>query len=323
MRERILYVILLVPFLFVYSSVLYARDLPEILSSGYINVATRDIGTPIYQSKDKDSPGFCYELAKTFSKSIGVSLELYIVEKFADYWMKDGKLLLKKRFYLKTTPDIYKKVDMVADIITVTKRREELVNMIPFIENTELFFARKGLNIRNYEGLKGHRIFTFEGSSFFSLLKNILKKRGIPYVINYVAPTKDGKKLNYIDDKRFIKDDEVEILLIPFNIPVSVFMSYYEVLLGNADVGIQDSFVFFLHYLDIDIFRNYLRPLFPMRNKVGYLSFCVPHDSPKLTDRLRNFMDYYKNSVFFSNLVKKYMGISYSEYKNLLNSEGK
>ncbi len=322
MRGKSFCAILLVLFLFVYSSVLYARDLPQILDSGYIIVGTRDISIAIYNSKNKDLPGFCYEIANSFANDLGVSLKLYIVDKFGDYWMKDGKFLTKPPFQI-ATPDIYKKVDMVADIVTVTEKRKKLVNMIPFIENTELFFARKDVNIKNYEDLRDHKVFTIESMTFYPLLKKALDERGIPYVINYVKLGEGGKKLLYIGEKKPVKDDEVEILLYPINTPVFAFMNYYEVIFGNADVSMQDAFSFFLHYFEISAFTDNLKPLFPMQDKIGYLSFCIPHKSPRLTERFEAFMKDFRNSYTFNNLVEKYMGLSYEEYRKILNSEVK
>ncbi len=322
MRKRALYVILLVLVILIRSSVLYARDLPEILDSGYITVGTRDISIAVYNSKNKDLPGFCYEIANSFASDLGVSMKLYVVDKFGDYWMKDGRFLTKSPVQI-VTPDIYKKVDMVADIITVTEKRKKLVNMVPFIENTELFFTRKDINIKNYEDFRGHKVFVIESMVFYPLLKKVLEERDIPYVINYVKLDEDGKKLLYIGKKKPVKDDEVEILLFPVNTPVFAFMNYYEVIFGNADVSIQDTFSFFLHYFEISAFTNNLKPLFPMQDKIGYLSFCIPRESPKLTERFEAFMKDYRNSYAFSSLVKKYMGLSYEEYKKILSTEVK
>ena len=196
MSRKVLWVIII--FLLVFSSIGMARDLDEILKSGYITFGIRKVSITIYQGEDHPNPGFCYEVAKSFAQDLGVEPKFHIVSKFSDYWKKDGVFLLKAKPFQVKTPDIFDKVDVVSDIITVTDQRQKLVNMVPFIENTEIFFGRRGLNVKSYKDLKGLRVFTYEGMSFYNIIKKGLERKGIPYVINHVDINNDTGELNYI-----------------------------------------------------------------------------------------------------------------------------
>ena len=110
---------------------------------------------------------------------------------------------------------------------------------------------------------------------------------------------------------------------MPANKVIRKFAAYYQILLGHADVSLQDSFSFFLHYYENSPFRDGLKPLFPSGEKVGYLSFCTSYKTPKLNNRLKEFIERFKKTKEFDNLIERYMGISYKEYKDLLYMEEK
>lgn len=317
------FIFITIAFLFFLSPSVWARDLDEILRSGYITFGIRKVSITIYQGEDHPNPGFCYEVAKSFAQDLGVEPKFHIVSKFSDYWKKDGVFLLKTKPLKIETPDIYNKVDVVSDIITLTAQRQKLVNMVPFIENTEIFFGRRDLHVRKYKDLKGLRIFTYEGMSFYNIIKEGLKRKGIPYVINYVDINNDTGELNYIGEKKNVNSDEVELLVVPSNRVIRKFASYHQILLEHADISLQDSFSFFLHYYENSCFRDGLKPLFPSGEKVGYLSFCTSYKTPKLNERLKEFMESFRKSREFDNLIERYMGISYKEYKDLLYMEEK
>ncbi|WP_129408028.1 transporter substrate-binding domain-containing protein [Marinitoga lauensis] len=153
-------------------SFISGRDLKEILDSGYLIIGIRNIPSEtIYLPDSVGRPGFCYELAKIYADYLNVELKIHIVDSFVDYWTKNGEIVLKKEHA--ETPDIYGKVDVVADIITVTPERKKIVNMIPFIENAEILYARKDIEAQDFNDLKGKKIITGEAFNFYySLIKN-------------------------------------------------------------------------------------------------------------------------------------------------------
>jgi len=241
-------------------------------------------------------------------------MKIKIIKFFSDYWTKDGKNMLKTN--ISGTPDIYKDIDFVADIITVTEKRKKIVNMIPFIENSELFFARKDAHIDSYNDFKGKKIITAESYNFYTTLINELKKRNIHYTINRIN-IKDNNFI-FLDEYKKPSKEDVEILLIPEGIRPDRYTFYYQVILGNADISILDSFSFFAKVFNTYTFKEYLKPLFIANENIGYLAFCTSYDTPELSNSLENFMTLFKETEKFNMLFKKYMGINYYDYLEIL-----
>ncbi|BBE30867.1 hypothetical protein OSSY52_10080 [Tepiditoga spiralis] len=299
------------------SQVFQARTLKEIIDSGYLIIGIRNLRTStIYQPENKENPGFCYELAKTYADYLNVKLKVHIVNLFSDYWKKDGELIFKSD--KNVTPDIYNKVDIVADIITVTDKRKKYVNMIPFAENTELLFGRKESNIKKYEDLKGKKVLLLESMSFYTIFIDELKKRSIRYGFNKVYFEKDNS-LHYFEKNNVFFKDKVNILLIPQDYTIPKFGFYYQVLLKNTDVSILDSFSFFPKWFNTYSLKENLKPLFPERDKIGYLSFCTSYETKELNKSLSNFISFMKKTDKYNLLFEKYIGIGYNDYKNILN----
>lgn len=294
-----------------------ARTLNEIIDSGYLIIGIRDLNTStIYQPENKKDLGFCYELAKVYADYLNVRLKVHTVNLFSNYWEKDGSLVFKSDKSI--TPDIYNKVDVVADIITITDKRKKYVNMIPFSENIELLFGRKDSKIKKYEDLKGKRVLFLENMSFYEIFIDELKKRDIKYEINKVYF--DGNNtIKFFDKEKIVPKDKVNILLVPHGYTIPRFGLYYQVLLKNIDVGILDSFSFFPKWLNTYTFKENLKPLFPEREKIDYLSFCTSYETKELNESLSKFLSFMKSAERYNSLFEKYIGISYNDYRDILN----
>ncbi|GAB6189348.1 hypothetical protein JCM30566_10870 [Marinitoga arctica] len=296
-------------------SILYGRDLNEILSSGYLIIGIRNVPSDIiYQSEDPERIGFCYELAKTYADYLKVDLKVVEVPRFIDYWTKDGEIILGKD--VQETPDIYSKVDIVADIITVTAEREKIVNMIPFVENAEILYGKKDLIVNDFYDLKGKRVITGESFHFYQTLIEELNKRNIKYVINKI--TIDNNKIKFLGKYNKPKNDEVDILLLPIGEKYISNFFFYQVILDKADVSTLDSFSFFAKLLKTYVFKEYLKPLFVISEKIGYLAFCTSYETPQLNDSLEKFILEFKTTEKYNHMIKKYIDIDYKEYIKFL-----
>ncbi|KAF2956842.1 transporter substrate-binding domain-containing protein [Marinitoga sp. 38H-ov] len=286
----------------------YARTLNEILESGYLIIGIRNIPSEIiYQPDVNEKKGFCYELAEAFADYINVDLKIKTVEFFEDYWTKNNN---------SKTPDIYNEVDIVTDIITVTEERKRVVNMVPFIENAELFFSRINEKIDSYNNFKGKRIITAETFNYYDTVINTLKINNIDFVINKIK-FDENDNLIYIDKLKTPSKDEVEILVFPKGIKFDRYLFYFLLMSNKADISIGDSFTFFSKIYKTLSLKNNLKPLF-IANNIGYLAFCTSYNTPKLNETLKRFIELFKKSKKFDILFKKYSGFEYNEYLKLL-----
>ncbi len=296
---------------------IWSADLTEIQSRGYITAGIRKISTAIYLGEEYTNKGFCHDIVKAFADNLDVDLDLRIVKNFTDYWKKDGVIVFKTNST--DTPDIYKEIDLAADIITLTDQREKFVNMVPFIENTEIFVGRKDLEMHSYDDLRGLRLFTLESIGFYQLIKDELNKRDIPFVVNKVSLNEKTGDMNYLPGKGEVPLNGVEILIIPKDAKHIQLSSYHQILLGHADITIQDSFSFFLHYSSSDTIKDGLKSMFPVNGKIGSLAFCTSYNTVHLNKKLAEFMKQYRKSDRFNKLFITYLGITYQDYQVLLN----
>ncbi|MDX9802081.1 MAG: transporter substrate-binding domain-containing protein [Spirochaetia bacterium] len=303
---------------FIFNSTLFiwSADLDEILDKNSITAGIRKLSTATYLGEEFSNKGFCYDLANAFAEDLGVDFNLKVIEDFTEYWEKEGKIVFNSNQAV--TPDIYNEIDLAADIFTVSDKRKKYVNMVPFVENTEIFIGKKDLKISSYEDIRGLRIFTLESVSFYQLIKDELDARQIPFVVNPIEADDSGE-ISFPSGRSAVPENGVEIIIIPKDVSYPKFAVYHQLLLDHADLTIQDSFSFFLHYSTSLTFRNGLRSLFPLRDETGYLAFCTSYESEKLNKSLAEFMNRYKKSDEFEILFKQYMGIGYKDYKSLLN----
>ena len=307
--------ILLTLFMLSLPAMLWSADFDEIQKNKSLTIGIRKLSTATYLGSEYTYKGFCHDLAEAFARDIGVDLNLRIVDHFSHYWMKNGNILLKGNEV--ATPDIYDEIDIAADIITVNDQRQKYVKMTPFIENSEIFIGSIDLEVRDYEDLRGLRIITIESVNFFPLLKKELELRSIPYCINPIKVDDSGKMV-FLSERTLVPSGGVEILVIPRDTPYVKYTNYTQILLGNADLSIQDSFSFFLHYASSKVFREGLRTLFPLNDEMGYLSFCTSYKTVELNEKLEDFINRYKTTKGYKDMFYRYMGISSEDYLELL-----
>ncbi len=292
---------------------LQARDWESIKQSGVLKVSLRENSSLNYSSTNTNH-GFNYEMAQDFAKSHNLKMELTITKAFSDFWERDGEILLKNHKI--ETPGIYDRVDIVADILTVTKKREKLIKMSPYIDNVELFFGGHDLKISSYKDLIGKRVITWEIMVFSKIVKSQLEKQNIPYKITFVYE-KDRKLVlpkGYELDKSV-----VNLYLFPAGEKTTGKMLYHFIVNDYADVGIRDGLKVMLNLYSNSYYRENLKPLMPAQKQMSQLGWGSDKKSIILNKKIEEFLDSDKKNGNFSHRLQKYIGMSLDEYNQLLN----
>jgi len=278
------------------------RDLLDILGTKELRVGIRNISSEVvYFPKNENRPGFCFELAKDFADYLHVKMKIVEFDNLYSYF-DDG---------------VFDKVDIIADVLTITDARKKVMNLVPFVENGEILFGRTGESVSKLEDLKGKRVLVLEGFVFFNLLKTELDNAKIGYVVNMVYPTDND--LQYLNDN-YTKASKnvVEILLVSKDFEYYDYFDYVQVIQKNADVGIVDTFSFAQKYFNTLFLKQNIVPLMLLRKEIGYLGFGFSKNSPLLAKEFERFLTYAKSSGIFNTLFKKYMTIYYSDYLNAI-----
>ncbi len=284
-----------------------ARDLSEIRQSGRIAVAARPTSTLIFSPATEDLPGFCYELASAFARSIGLEVGMTPVDSFRDYWDpvdSDG------------TPALLTEVDLYADILTVTPERREMVAMVPFIESTEVLVGPATATAERLEDLRGRRVAVVEGMCFQEVLEAALTAAEVPFRRTRVEV--DGGVIVSPPGEEAADADAVQILLLPPETRTTLMFFPDQLAKGTIDFFILDSLSLF-HQLNMSQrLRATVRPVFPLNREVGRLSFAVSPDATELKAALETWVRRYRRSEDYNALVERYIGLSYTEYRAFL-----
>ncbi len=292
---------------------LMARDWSSIKKSGVLKVSLRESSAITYTEKDGD--GFAYDMAKDFAKFHNLKMEFIVVPTFATLWRKDGEILLKNSKI--ATPDIYKKVDIVADILTITPRREELIKMTPYLDNVELLFGRHSLSIKSYKDLIGKRVLTWENMSFYKILKSQMDEKNIPYKITNID--EDKNKIVLKNPK--IDKSVVNIFLLKINSKISSKTAYHYTIGDKpyTDIGINDGVSVIASLFANSYYRENLKPLIPAQKNKTKLSWGSQKENKILNQKIKEFIEYDKKSGNFSKRFNKYLGMTLAEYYELIN----
>lgn len=274
------------------------RDLLDVLGTKELRVGIRNISSEVvYFPNNENRPGFCFELAKEFADYLGVNVKIIEFDDLYDYF-DDGT---------------FDNVDIIADILTITDARKKVMNLVPFIENGEVLFGRIGESVSKLEDLKGKRVLVLESFAFLNFLKAELDNAKISYVVNRVYPT--DNVLQYLNDNYTEPNKNVvEILLVPKDFAYYDYFDYVQVMKGNADVGVVDTFSFAQKYFNTLFLKQNIVPLMMLRKETGYLGFGFSKGSPLLAKEFERFLAYAKSSGMFNTLFKKYMTIDYNDY---------
>lgn len=149
-----------------------ARDLEEILDSGYLTTSLRDRDTVWHptgpkQLQERIVEIFAENLSRKFKKAI--KLKKIIVPDFSTFWKDKSGVVRQGDTY---TPAYLSKVDLYADILTVNEWRKKLVLMIPFMPVKELIFCR-GVAAVDIQDLIAQKLYVYstKTTSFHTLLQ--------------------------------------------------------------------------------------------------------------------------------------------------------
>ncbi len=290
-----------------------ARDWESIKKSGYINISIRESSTLLYNSSSTDGYGMNYDLAKDFASYHKLDVKFIVTESFGDYWKHNGDILLRNNKI--ATPDIYKTIDIAAEIFTIKERRKELISMHPYMDNVELFFGSHKLNIKSYKDMIGKRVLLWEAMSFNEIVKNEMDKQNIPYKVTYV---------DYQDDKFIIPahhkvdDKVVNLYFFPANTNVSSKLVYQFIISNYADIGINDAPSLMIDIFEKAHYREKLRPLIPAQSKQTKLAWGSAKENKILSSKINEFISIDKQNGNFSKRFYKYLGMTTKEYKQLI-----
>jgi ABC-type amino acid transport substrate-binding protein len=292
---------------------LNGRDWDEIKASGVLKVGMRDLSSLAYDSGNKVYPGFLYEMVSAFAKAHDLKMELIIVDSFSAYWMHNGEVLTQTQRI--EVPEIYNTIDVAAEAFTVTKQRQKLIHMSPYIENMELFFGNNQTPLKGYEDLIGKRILLYEGMSFYPVFINELQKRKIPFERIYIRPKDDTIEPITSHEDRL---DKVNLYLFPADEKVDGKLIYHYIAKGLLDGSVNDSLGVIFRLFSNSYYSQNLRPYFPLSLAKTELAWGSSPNSPKLNDAIDEFIAQYKASGTFSKQLKRYTGMDLAEYEALL-----
>ncbi len=281
---------------------LTAEDLPEIRRRGVLRVAARPVSTLIYSPSNSEFPGFCYELAREFARSQNLEIAVQSVDSFGAYWQRsdDNRSLA-----------LFGEVDLYAEILTVTSARQELLSMVPFVDNAEIVVGRADNRATELSDLLGKRVAVIDGMSFQQVLEDALSQQGIAYRL-VPAALEEG---TIVPRDRAQGVEEVQLFLLPPGMPTTLLFFPQQLTLGSIDFFVVDSFSLF-HQLNVSqTLRSLVRPLFPVSDAVGELALGTSSDTPQLTDTLSHWMNEFRTTAAYASLVQRYLGMSYDRYR--------
>jgi len=296
-----------------YAIPLEARDWESIKKSGVLKVSLRESSTLNYNGTNSNH-GLNHDMVNNFAKLHNLKMEFIITKSFADLWKRDGEILLKNNKI--ATPDIYDKVDIAADILTVTAQREKLIKMSPYIDNVELLFGNHNLKISSYKDLIGKRVLTWDAMSFSTILKTQFEKQNIPYKVTLVYE-KENKLL--LPKGHKVGKDIVNLYLFSGDAKVSGKMLYHHIINDYADVGINDGVSVMSNLFENSYYRENLRPLIPAQEQTSKLAWGSDKKNLILNKKINEFMEIDKKNGNFSKRFYKYISMSLDEYNQLIN----
>lgn len=305
--------ILAVAMVITFTSQALSRDWQEIMDSGVLRVGMRSGAQIVYRPSDLSRPGMMYEMVKAFAKHHELDLKIVEVPNFKSYWVEGGEVLPKTNRVV--TPDIYDTIDIAAEVFTVTSRREELVHMTPYLENSELYFGHKGVKLSTYSDMVGKTIVMFETMSFYPIVVKALEEHGIPYKIDYVMPSAGSVDL---PPDFILASDKLNLLIIPAESEVDGALSYHPVAEGKVDLGINDSIAVMVRLFGNSFYKANLSPLMPAQQHKTQLAWGSRHEDEELNARIAEFIDSYKESAAFSSLLEKYIGMGHDDYQKMI-----
>lgn len=285
-----------------------ADDLPEIRRRGVLEVAARPVSTLIYSPGNSELPGFCYELAREFARSLGVEIAVHPADSFSEFWRRGAD---------RTKLSLLSEVDLYAEILTVTQERGQLLHMTPYVENTEVLVGRADSRATDLRDLLGKRVAVVEGMSLQYVLEEAFSRHEVPYT-RVPATLKDGVIVpRNPRDPRSLREEDggVRLLLLPSGVRTTLMFFPEQLSLGSIDFFVLDSFSLF-HQLNVSqALRDMVRPLFPVNERIGKLAFGSSFETPELNGALERWISEFRTTAAYDDLFNRYIGMPYGRYR--------
>lgn len=301
-------------FLLFFSS-LYSRTLDDIKSSKVLKVAMRQNSMTYSVQNNKIIPNFDYALALEFAKYLNVKVELLRVDSFKDFWLKDGEFIFKMT--PPATPDVFNKADMTLDVISVNKKREQYLTMVPYVQNKTIIFTHKEKSINKIEDLIGKKVLLFDGMQSEILLRKTLEKKNIPIKIFHTTFNKKENRFKLPIESKIDKNS-VNFMLIDRTTKMPFLSVYLAVYQGDADISSADSFSLFQKLQKYSYLKGDIFPAFSIDEEMGYLSATMPKRNEALAQEFSKFLKKIKTDGTFDSLMLKYLSIDLKFYNQIV-----
>lgn len=280
-----------------------------------LKVAMREMPVNYIYNNTKLTKGFNYELAEGFANYLGLKLEIVKVNKFKDYWLKDGKIIFKMK--PPVTPDIFKKADITLDVTSKNNLRSKYIDMLPYIKNKSTIFSHKEANIQNVHDLIGKKLLIRENMQSFVLTTKLLDKNSIDYVLYKCHYDEISGDL--IFDQPFKPvNNKVNLVVIDKKSKIPYLYGYLLVYKKIVDASSTDSFSLFQKLSQYSYLRDELIPSFSLDKQMSYLSATVPKGSLKLQKKFLEFINKLQNNGDLDRLMTKHFRISLESYNKIL-----
>lgn len=256
------------------TSTAQARTLEEIKQSKVIRVGMRT--KDLVYSKDKRE--MQHDVAEEFAKSLGVKLKIVEVKEMKDFWSKNGEVKQGEEY----TPDLFKKVDVFADVLTVNDWRVKLASPAPFLHIKESFLCSVNKTSKIAERVKTGElpVYTVESSSYH----NVIQKLGVP-----------------ADKVRFVKTTAELVPAIQANKDTCV-------VIDSDQAAIKSS--------------QELRFAGPAVLDNSELAWWTEKSNTKLNDAIKAFFKTTKEDKRYQELFKKHYKLTFENYYALITNIG-
>jgi len=235
-----------------------------------------------YNIVDGEHQGFNYLLAKNLADSLGIELEVTIVDQFTTYFWENGETPkeIKTNPNFTYIPDLLKDVDIYTDNITHLPWRQLIFNQIDIVPAKAVFVFHSDATINRIEELDGKTIAINRDTSFESILQDIIKEYDIK--VEIIDITRDLEGYDAVQNK------DADATMIDSDLGLLLLQDY-----DNLVISFSAS-------------------------EISTLGWAVKKEDEVLASILSKYIDATKQNGRFEQYWNKTYDISYIEYLRLL-----
>jgi ABC-type amino acid transport substrate-binding protein len=132
-------------------------------------------------SENGDIVGFDYHMALEFANTLGLDIDIKIIDKIDDFWKEeeifDTKVVTDKS--ISYTPGLLKEVQMYMGGFGINEWRSRLVKFIPLHPAGLVLFGKNADNITSFSQLDGKVFGASQGSFQEEVIKGLMKQHNI------------------------------------------------------------------------------------------------------------------------------------------------